>query len=668
MLEAVAMVGRMLNTGSNVVSGLVQEVPRMPRSDKAYLVKLNLLLEGGQPRLAFDLAEIPLMDEETKRGFLARWRWVGNASGNSPQLFLTTNNPEYLAGPVVTNLLRELEDAGERDTEFGRKLQNLLNTVFYRLPDGSAVLNVENLGLVPAGEFAKQWAGVKDKKAPEKIMRKWAARVLQEAALRQLQVKKQDVSLWTLLIDGQPLVEDAAYDQVIIRYKMAGFADDEESGVTGVCSVCGQRLEVSYRAFSRLDFLKYYITDKLGFASGQKEAGFNRNFQVCKICFQDLMLAERFIRQHLSLRVGLLDFLVVPFFLLSPPEEMVRRELPRWVEKLRLRVSGLVSIGSWLEHMAGGKESLERGLEDLLEELPGENQALLNFLFYQKAQSELRIFALIKDVAPSRISHLIRRSHSIGRRVEEFFGPKRGGWGPDLTRIYELIPLRTGRQIEHKKLLYVYEGLLKARPVSRSFLVQQFVAMAKIYWLEQFEGINIRRPAQGFEEVTMAEKMVEANLLLKLLQEENLLVKEVGELPETAGTGLSQEMDAYLGEMHYSDQEAALFLLGYLLHQVGSGQYEAGHKNKPVLEKINYQGMSLARVQQMTNILFEKLRQYDRLQYNEGYYAEMKRLFDACRDSWRLGPEENVFFILSGYAYGVRAAMAAAARKKKGDE
>lgn len=669
MLEAVALVGHMLNTGPDVVRGLVQEVPRTAKSEVAHLVKLDFLLKGGRPQIAFDMEEVPLTDDGAKRDFLARWRWVGNASGNNPQLFLTTNNLEYLAGPAIANLLSDLEEAGELDTQFGCKVQDLRQAFFCSLPDGSAVLDIEKLGLVEPGEFEKQWSAAKSKKGQEKAkeVRKWVAKIVQEAALRRLGLKKQDVSLWTLLADGQPLAEDPAYERVILRYKMAGFAG-EKIGVTGTCSICGQRAEVSYNAFSRLDFLKYYITDKLGFASGQGEDGFGRNFQVCKNCFQELMLAERFVRQNLSLQVGLLNFLVIPFFLLPPPEDMVRPELPLWVEKLKLRVSGLVSMAPWLKRVAGPTESLEADLQDLLEDLPYENQALLNFLFYQKAQSELRIFALIKDVAPSRISHLICRGNSINRVATELFGAKVGGWWPDLSKIYELIPLNTGGQVEHKKVLYVYEGLLKSRPISRHFLVQQFVALAKIYRLKQFKGTNLREPAQGFEEAAMAEKLVEANLLLKLLQEENLLIKEVEELPETTGTGLKPEMDEYFKAMHYSEPEAALFLLGYMLNEVGRAQQDAGHKAKPVLEKLNYQGMSLARVRQLANILFEKLHQYGVLQFNEGYYAEMKRIFDAYRDSsWPLGPEENVFFILAGYAYGVRAAIAAA-RKKKGDE
>jgi CRISPR-associated protein Csh1 len=131
---------------------------------------------------------------------------------------------------------------------------------------------------------------------------------------------------------------------------------------------------------------------------------------------------------------------------------------------------------------------------------------------------------------------------------------------------------------------------------------------------------------------------------------------------------VDQKMREYLQFMGYSEPQAALFIMGYLLNEVGKGQYSSGHKSKPVLDKINCQGMNWSRVLSLANQLFEKLRQYDRFgSHNEALYAEMKRLLDLYRDSkWPLGPEENVFYILSGYAYGVR--MAASKEGKEGGE
>lgn len=651
MLEAVSFIGRILKKetnlaeDSNLVEGLVQDIAVTPNSPK-YLVKLNFELCSGQKNLSWDIAEIP-QEENVRRDFLARWRWVGNASGNNPQLFVTTTNPEYLLSSenpkklAPLALLEELERRGEGGELYQRLLA--IKNHFFREESGRYLLDIAGL----------DWKGMKDK--PKKIEE------VINGILKDPRPIRKKVALWTLLFNGQPLVDEKPYDEIILSYMQKSFEGDEL--VDGVCSVCGKKTKVAFSAFNRLSFLKYYITDKLGAASYLVKEGFSKNFLICQPCFQDLMLAEKFIRNNLSLRVGELNFLVLPFFLILP-EEVNAQELSFWVERLKTRVAGLVSTATWLESIAGSKKSLEEELQNFLHELPYENQAILSFLFYRKAQSELRIFALIKDVSPSRIGHLLRQSHALVMKVERILG-LRGCW-LDLTKIYQLIPLSSGNQTEQKKILYVYEGLLKQYPINYAFLIKQFLLLAKIYMLEKYEGTNITPPSDELKEFALAKKIVEAGFFLKLLREEKLL-KGVRDLHDMDFQGLGEldlRMRDYLKEMRYSKPEIALFLLGYLLNEVGRGQYLSGHKDKPVLEKLNYQGMPWPKVRQLANVLFERLRQYDRLRFTERLYATMKTLFDGYRDDWPLGPEENTFYILSGYSYGV---LASAQSKKEGE-
>jgi CRISPR-associated protein Csh1 len=123
-------------------------------------------------------------------------------------------------------------------------------------------------------------------------------------------------------------------------------------------------------------------------------------------------------------------------------------------------------------------------------------------------------------------------------------------------------------------------------------------------------------------------------------------------------------MRAYFKEMAYDGPQAGLFILGYLLNQVGRAQGDRGYTNKPVLEKLNYQGMLWPKVVRLSNQILDHLRQHDLLRYHEGLFAAMKRLLDAHRLEWPLSPEENVFYILSGYAYATRLAFKAWAQKQ----
>jgi len=58
-------------------------------------------------------------------------------------------------------------------------------------------------------------------------------------------------------------------------------------------------------------------------------------------------------------------------------------ELRFWSEHFRDRVEGLINMAAWLQKI-GDSDGLETMLADYLNELPEENAALLNFLFYQE--------------------------------------------------------------------------------------------------------------------------------------------------------------------------------------------------------------------------------------------------------------------------------------------
>ncbi|WP_084062132.1 TIGR02556 family CRISPR-associated protein [Desulfofundulus thermosubterraneus] len=664
LLEAVSLVGRTLALGGeDPIADLIRPVAKPPRVERIYLVKLNFQISENGPRLDADM-------EEIDSSVLYRYRWVGNRKGSRPQLYLTTDNLDYLVGQALPNLRAAMEEMGRQDTRLYQGLLQITEHFFQKLPDGSPVLDPEKPGLAGEDFLAIAWEGTtgKPRERARGVIGKVADQV-KKFALAELGIKSSEAALWTVLFNGEPLATDPAYAAVVVRSREGAVAEGGQKSLRGICSVCGgENRPVTYD-LSQLVFLKYYINDKKGFASGVSDEGFKKTFLVCSACFRSLLLAEEYIRQHLGLRIGQqIKFLVLPVFLIEP--DMGREDLEAWAGRLRARVGTLSSAAVWLEKIAG-RGGLETELAYFLEEQPQDNLALLNFLFYQyqENQSEFRVLGLVKDVAPGRISHLLRHSYRLAVKGEALLGADHRSWWLDLTCIYRLIPISEGqRGAEHKKLLYTYEALLGEQPVNYHFLIRQFVALAAIFQTGRFAGTNILPPQAGYEELEMGRRVLQANLLLKLLREENLL--EGGwPLPGVCELeGLNGAMQDYLREMDYNGPATALFLLGYLMNQVGREQAEAGYKQKPVLEKLNYAGMLWSKVMRLSNMVFDQLRQYDILRYNEGLFAIMKKLFDAHREQWPFSPEENVFYILSGYAYATRAAMKAKADRENSNE
>ncbi|HHY39322.1 MAG TPA: TIGR02556 family CRISPR-associated protein [Clostridia bacterium] len=652
----------------DLLNDLIQPAPKVQKGEIPCLVKLNFHTSPGGPRLTPEY-------EEIDRKVLRRYVWVGNAVGNRPQRYLTTNVLDYLMGPAPSNLVAALEASEFANSALCRRLKTFVAEYYYTLPDGTRVLDPQRIGLGKDDPLSAIRGGVggktpnkEAKKGHEKAKEAIASvtKLVKKWVLDELELKPSRAVLWTILLDGEPLAADHDYETMVLRWKEGVVSKGDTKSARGVCAICGATdRSVTYN-FAQLDFLKYYITDKIGAASGVSEEGFSHNFLACADCFRGLVVAEKYISQHLSLNVGPLDFLVLPAFLREPV--LSREDLMAWAEKLRARVGALASVSSWLDSLAG-KKGLEEELADFLEELPYENVALLNFLFYRKSKSEFRILGLAKDVTPGRISHLLKTSHRLANRAEALLGSDR--WWLDLTRIYQLIPLNEGaRHTEFKRLVHIYTCLLAGEALEYPFLIRQFVELAQIYHTENFAGTNVRPPQAGYEEAEMARRLLQANLFLKLLRDENLLRggRSLG-IPSTSETELlPEDMRAYLAEMAYDGPQTALFLLGYLLNQVGRAQVNAGYTNKPVLDKVNYNGMLWPKVVRLSNLLVDQLRQHDLFRYHEGLFAVMKRLFDAYRREWLLSPEENVFYILSGYSYGVRMALKAWADKQVDNE
>lgn len=688
MLEAVTFIGKNLGVDEEMLLYLIEDLTSPKKDEKQYLVKLQFFEKGGKLEFNFDFEEIP-EEDKSRKDFLLRWRFVGNAKGNIPQIFLTVTNLNYLVGSTLYNLYQTLLRRGRQNSELALSIDKVLKEYFVLLPNGESLFNIRKIGFPLKNEKLKeglseldkllyqlkqyQQRGQTDKEAQKEVkdiikkakelikkkeLPKLVAQSLSEEIVKKTGIKKREIGLWTIVLNGKPLVELSPYDKVIIEYRTEGF---EEEVISGYCSICGEKKErVSPTAFKRLEFFKPYITDKIGFASELDKKGFSRNFLICEECFNSLLMAERYMLSDLGFKVGNLNFLLLPSLLLTHDLEGWEVDFSNIVGKLKKKTQNIVDFTGQVRSIADEKifeEELRNVLYEMQEE-GIENRALLTFLFYQKTQSEFRVLSLIEDVAPSWLFGLFKKSNQLSHLGAKLLGGDCRDWWLDLTRLYYLLPLREGDKTEHKKLLYLYHGLLKREPIDYDFLVTQFVTLARLYLTDSLAGTNQerRRIAQENRDWILIQKILRAGFLIKLLKEEKLL-KGVKNLPEVSEMlDVKPEIKDYLLEMKYTEPQAALFLMGYLISEVGKGQYSSGHKSKPILDKINYQGMSWQKVQQLSNLIFEKLRQYDKLRFNEQVYSEMKKLMDKYRGEkdWPLTSEENVFYILSGYAFGSR--------------
>ena len=110
------------------------------------------------------------------------------------------------------------------------------------------------------------------------------------------------------------------------------------------------------------------------------------------------------------------------------------------------------------------------------------------------------------------------------------------------------------------------------------------------------------------------------------------------------------KLKQFFTDMGYSPQQQSLYWLGRIVNKVGTAQYKRGHQQKPVLNKINYNGMDHSKIQRLYVDAFELANQY-RITHEINYISKMfAQDFPADEKLWKMTPQEGVYYILSGFS------------------
>jgi len=650
MIRGIWQIGRWLLEGTEdreaaFVENLVEEVKV---SGKEGLYGIILKLRTQPPSLALEPVEY-------SGRVTTKWLWIGNAGANDDQDRVTSDNLGYLISQTVPNLLKigRLPEGDLRDL-----LQRAFDRLYLDLGEKEEVFRGSG-GDQQYERYRYMWdlrkmgidAPTKDDLVSSARNRGKAKSVVMDVQKflgswisDRLDLKLRNIVLYTLEVDGILLATHKDYRRYIFQRIVGELFKDTPFGI---CHICGERKRVTDNTkFFKL--LKFYNTDKIGFASRLDEgAGFYRTYALCRDCYMALLAGETFVRRNLLSNLAYNDVYIIPSFHL--PTRLAPERIRNWSEGLRAYVGQLRSLDEWHEFQRNIK--FFRDFEDT------KALFLLNFLFAKKMQAEMRIQKLVQEVPPFRLDTLVRVRNEVKKLSDKLLGES-NSWDLSFGTIFYLFPVRKRqREVLNAEVLDFYEALFTDKPVRYGFLIGNFLEVARMYRYENF-GPYVHRPPQGNPEGALVRFLLQSALLIKYLRTLGMLDYPQGggnmkEVVDKLPGGLGE----YIDEMGYTEPQAGLFLLGYLVGQVGIAQYTPGSEKKPILNKLNFLGMSLHKVQRLSNEIFEKLEQYRVLSYNEGIFSVMKLLLDKNRGQWSLTPQENVYYILSGYAYATWGAM-----------
>ncbi len=630
--------------------------------------------------------------------------WVGNNPGNKEQIFLTTDSPIYLLTKALPNLMKK----GNEDlkTEIEQILNEffddsivdpskfeLLNEKVEHLKSDLAIVKKDVMSsdtqkelnekikdlknicgkidnkcdLSSEGDYEKVKEIVESKceelmnsNIEEKLVNKYKNDILKrlkpqgnkrESLLTNdlllcRGIKKDEVSIYTIKLDGDLLTKHQEYRDLIYYEKINSLFDVKnkhyENNLTakGRCSICENDDLATTSNATNLEF-KFYMTDKLGFSSNL-DGTFTKNYNICKECYQYLMIAENFIDNNLSTRIGGLKMYIIPHFIFKL-EDLDLKKFSKYIKYSTNSIDNLESLSDF-----------QKKLEKFREYEAIKNNFIINYLFYQKSKSEFKILKLIKDVPPSRLDLIRGKIQEICNLVDDNYGGNKR-LKLDLNRIWYCIPIKgnEGSYSGFSRYLDILDAIFSDKIIDYNFLINQFTEVIRIIKFER-KGYNIRI------EQDFTDKIIQLNFLLLLFIKLKLLGGiDVGEksnanIDEVGECMLPTEILDYWSDvaLYEDEQKRALFLLGYLVGVIGNAQSTTGHKTKPILDKISFQGMSVEKLIRLSNDVLEKLKQYKKLKYkNEDTYSVLKSLLDNHIANWSLSNQENVFYTLSGYAF-----------------
>ncbi len=383
----------------------------------------------------------------------------------------------------------------------------------------------------------------------------------------------------------------------------------------------------------RVNVNKIFVTTTKNYASYFSDKNYIKNYAIDNQERLHLNAASYYVLNNMVVRIADIEHFILP------------QVMSRFLESNDIDLLGNIEKfkrSSQLIFEYGALDNLESGLEY---EIDADFPIWINYYGYETDGKSLKIINLIKDISPSRL----KKIYLIIEELNKKFNFERK---LNLYNIYQFIPVRGDRNKRQQNdkvniALKIFKNILENTPVDKDLIFSLAREAVEAYRYERFEPyVNI--PMIRNFDFAVADVIKSYLFLIQILKKLQLMENQ--NLQNTVPTSQEEE---WFNKMGYTDDQKAMFYLGRLLDTIAYAQTKQGHASKPVLNKLNYNGMDKDAIIRLAEDLFEKIRQYARqlsLSFAEYNYAMFNKFFNP--NNWKISPQEALFYILSGYSYG----------------
>lgn len=394
---------------------------------------------------------------------------------------------------------------------------------------------------------------------------------------------------------------------------------------------------------------KMFVTTTQNYLTEFNKKQNGSNYQVSVENQEYLDLASQYLLENYKTRIADVDHVIIPQFIHQ--EEL---DLDMMLDRLKAKTDLLFSL---------------QALDDTAKNIELETDTVywLNFMAFESDGNFFKTMEVIKDVSKFHFQDVLKAFEEVhwefGRlkNVVDWSSVMKT-YGDDsrfnLYTVYRVIPVRKDKE-KKNVALQLFKTILEQRKVEKDLLFDLFTELILCHYYGRYSGYtniqdysqNGNRNRQQYFTWAIRDSVFKYLAFIQVLKQLNLIDMEQDHqtVPaEEVINDFDQKIEHFFKRMDFNDQQKAMFFLGRMLSAVA---YLQQGKNKTVIDKVNYNGMDRDDIVRLRVDLFEKAKQYGKpkkVVFSDSHFGQH---FDF--EHWVMNPQEAVFFILTGYSFGI---------------
>ncbi|TXK33281.1 hypothetical protein FVR03_19125 [Pontibacter qinzhouensis] len=386
---------------------------------------------------------------------------------------------------------------------------------------------------------------------------------------------------------------------------------------------------------ARYSINKMFVTTTKNYASNFNDKAFGSNYQASALAQLYLERGSNYLLNKYTTKIAGVDHIIIPHFF---SKEDVDPDV------LMQRISKKTDLLFRYKQLA-----------EIVDDFSDNELYWLNFLGFESDGNFFKTINTIQDVSKLHFNKLIdtfRDTDLIFKNIAGMEWEKVMTAGKDnrlsfnFYSLYSLVPVRKEKEKKNAALA-LFKAILEQRIIDPQQLYKHFTELILCHWYGRYKAYGNVYQNDIFD-FAARNAVFQYHALFYIFKQFNLLKGMENIKSEELTDGLKPS-EAFFRKMDYNDSQKAMFYLGRILNSVAYAQQKKGYDSKPVLNKVNYNGMDKKNIIRLHKDLFDKCRQYTILSFNEPLFSHFTQLFNE--EKWSLKSEEALFYLLAGYSF-----------------